>query len=283
MPNRGQPAPLTLQQCQVVHAQGRSLWKKCVKRPRRKNHNKQERPQRSAPGAPCRACSGTSGSCCPPCPPPWRWGTRRPCGTPSGNTRQKQLSCVLVVEHGQLVGVFTERDVVGQVAATPLDVDHAAAGRHAADPECLQLDDELVYALQQMLRGAYLACPRRGRTAAAHGLVSLQTIIDEPSRRSRTSSSISLRLPRTPSPPSRRARKAWARAPRRGSVARRGRVESPAGASLKEENAAMPIVRRVLREGQKKCIRRPGVHSYPGAHVTDYPESRQYRGISIRV
>src|ERR671925_1128244 len=36
--------------------------------------------------------------------------------------RQKQLSCVLVVEHGQLVGVFTERDVVTKVAAAPLDV-----------------------------------------------------------------------------------------------------------------------------------------------------------------
>jgi CBS domain len=31
--------------------------------------------------------------------------------------RQKQLSCVLVVEHGQLVGVLTERDVVTKVAA----------------------------------------------------------------------------------------------------------------------------------------------------------------------
>ena len=29
--------------------------------------------------------------------------------------RQKQLSCVLVVEHGQLVGVLTERDVVTKV------------------------------------------------------------------------------------------------------------------------------------------------------------------------
>src|SRR5687768_10922499 len=38
--------------------------------------------------------------------------------------RQKQLSCVGVVERGQLVGVLTERDVVTKVAATPLDVDH---------------------------------------------------------------------------------------------------------------------------------------------------------------
>jgi hypothetical protein len=37
-----------------------------------------------------------------------------------------------------------------------------------------------------------------------------------------------------------------------GSVARRGRGESPCGASLKEDNKAMPVVRVLLREGQEK-------------------------------
>ena len=38
-----------------------------------------------------------------------------------------------------------------------------------------------------------------------------------------------------------------------GSVARRGRGESPCGAPpLKEENKAMPVVRVLLREGQEK-------------------------------
>jgi hypothetical protein len=38
----------------------------------------------------------------------------------------------------------------------------------------------------------------------------------------------------------------------RGSVACRGRVESPAVESLKEENEGMPVVRVLLREGQEK-------------------------------
>ena len=68
--------------------------------------------------------------------------------------RQKQLSCVLVVEHGQLVGVLTERDVVTKVAATPLDVDHVPLREvMQPDPECLHLDDPLVYAFHQMHRG----------------------------------------------------------------------------------------------------------------------------------
>ena len=37
-----------------------------------------------------------------------------------------------------------------------------------------------------------------------------------------------------------------------GSVARRGRGESPCGAPLKEETKAMPVVRVLLREGQEE-------------------------------
>jgi CBS domain-containing protein len=94
--------------------------------------------------------------------------------------RQKQLSCVLVVERGQLVGVFTERDVVTKVAATPLDVDHVPLRDvMQPDPECLQLDDELIYALQQMLRGAYRHVPVVDEQRRPTALVSLQTIIEE--------------------------------------------------------------------------------------------------------
>ena len=93
--------------------------------------------------------------------------------------RQQQLSCVLVVAQGQLVGVFTERDVVTKVAATPLDVDHVSLRDvMQPDPECLQLDDELVYALQQMLRGAYRHVPVVDEQRRPTALVSLQAIID---------------------------------------------------------------------------------------------------------
>ena len=60
----------------------------------------------------------------PTLPPAVALGHRAPVRDAIELMRQKQLSCVLVVEHGQLVGVLTERDVVTKVAATPLDVDH---------------------------------------------------------------------------------------------------------------------------------------------------------------
>jgi CBS domain-containing protein len=93
--------------------------------------------------------------------------------------RQKQLSCVLVVEHGQLVGVFTERDALTKVAATPLDVDQVPLRDvMQPDPECLQLDDALVYALHQMHRGAYRHVPVVDAQRRPTGLVSMQAIID---------------------------------------------------------------------------------------------------------
>ncbi len=60
----------------------------------------------------------------PTLPPAVALGHQAPVRDAIAVMRQKQLSCVLVVERGQLVGVFTERDVVTKVAATPLDVDH---------------------------------------------------------------------------------------------------------------------------------------------------------------
>ena len=93
--------------------------------------------------------------------------------------QQKQLSCVLVVADGQLVGVFTERDVVTKVAATAIDVDHVSLREvMQPEPECLQLDDELVYALHQMLRGAYRHVPVVDDQRRPTALVSLQAIID---------------------------------------------------------------------------------------------------------
>jgi CBS domain-containing protein len=92
--------------------------------------------------------------------------------------RQEQLSCVLVVEHGQLIGVFTERDVVTKVAAAPLDVDHVQLREvMRPDPECLQMDDELVYALNQMHLGEYRHVPVVDEQRRPTALVSMQAII----------------------------------------------------------------------------------------------------------
>jgi len=56
-------------------------------------------------------------------------------------------------------------------------------------------------------------------------------------------------------------------------------MESPKG----EERSHASGARDLTRGTGKAVPRGPGLDSYPGSHVTDYPQSRQYRGISIGV
>jgi len=42
--------------------------------------------------------------------------------------QQKRIDCVLVVDLGRLVGVFTERDVLTKVAARGVDIDRLRIG-----------------------------------------------------------------------------------------------------------------------------------------------------------
>src|SRR5205823_1739600 len=116
----------------------------------------------------------------PTLPPAVALGHQEPVRHALELMRQKQLSCVLVVEHGQLVGVLTERDVVTKVAATPLDVDHVPLRDvMALDPACLQLDDTLVDALHQMHHGAFRHVPVVDEQRHPTALVSMQEIMDE--------------------------------------------------------------------------------------------------------
>jgi CBS domain-containing protein len=93
--------------------------------------------------------------------------------------QEKQLSCVLLVEQGRLVGVFTERDVVTKVAAAPLDVDRVPLRDvMRPDPECLQLDDTLVDALHQMYLGDYRHVPVVDEQGRPTALVSMQALVD---------------------------------------------------------------------------------------------------------
>jgi CBS domain-containing protein len=92
--------------------------------------------------------------------------------------RQQQLSGVLVVEQGQLVGVFTERDVVTKVAATSLDVDRVRLRDvMQPDPEVLHLDDALLDALYQMHIGEYRHVPVVDEQQRPTALVSIQTLV----------------------------------------------------------------------------------------------------------
>jgi CBS domain-containing protein len=93
--------------------------------------------------------------------------------------QRERTGCVLVVDQSHLVGIFTERDVLTKVAARSLDLDRLQVGElMTPKPECLDMDTELAYALNQMSVGGYRHIPLLDDDGRPTGVISMQGIVD---------------------------------------------------------------------------------------------------------
>jgi CBS domain-containing protein len=91
----------------------------------------------------------------------------------------ERIDCVLIVDLGRLVGIFTERDVLTKVAARAVDIDRLRLGTlMTPNPDCLSMDHELAYALNQMSTGEYRHVPLVDDHGRPTGVVSMQHIVD---------------------------------------------------------------------------------------------------------
>jgi CBS domain-containing protein len=89
------------------------------------------------------------------------------------------VGCVLVVSNGQLAGVFTERDVLTKVVSHSVDPDTTSIDRvMTEDPECLTLDDGIVYALNKMSVGGFRHIPLVDEQNRPTGVVAMRNIVD---------------------------------------------------------------------------------------------------------
>jgi CBS domain-containing protein len=112
-------------------------------------------------------------------PPTVTLGPRATVREALGIMRDQQLSCVLVVDQGQLTGIFTERDVVTTMARGPLDTDRVLLQEVMQPaPDCLGLDDTLMEALHQMAIGEFRHVPVVDEQGHPAALVSMQTIVE---------------------------------------------------------------------------------------------------------
>jgi CBS domain-containing protein len=92
--------------------------------------------------------------------------------------QQQRIGCLLVVDQGRLVGIFTERDVLMKVAARSIDLAHMRVEElMTPHPECLGLDDEMVYALNQMSVGGYRHIPLVDSERRPTGVVSMRDLV----------------------------------------------------------------------------------------------------------
>jgi CBS domain-containing protein len=95
--------------------------------------------------------------------------------------RMNELSngCVLVVDSGKLVGIFTERDVLQKVALGGLDLTSTAVRElMTPSPDTLPEEASVAFALNRMSVEGYRHVPIIGEDGAPVGVVGMRDIIN---------------------------------------------------------------------------------------------------------
>lgn len=73
---------------------------------------------------------------------------------------EAKVGAMLILEKGQLIGIFTERDLLNRVIAKRLDPDTATLAQvMTADPRTIAADKPLAHALVMMDEGGYRHVP----------------------------------------------------------------------------------------------------------------------------
>ena len=92
-----------------------------------------------------------------------------------GIMREHHVGCVLVVENERLAGILTERDLLLKMEGA--DLGQPVSLFMTPDPETLELDDPIVWALNRMSVGGYRHVPLVDRTGRPVGILSVKDIV----------------------------------------------------------------------------------------------------------
>jgi CBS domain-containing protein len=88
-----------------------------------------------------------------------------------------KFGCLLVEQNGELVGVFTERDVLNKLSSDLSALDQPVANFMTASPEALTPDDSIAYALHAMDLGGYRHMPVVNENRKPTGIISVRDIL----------------------------------------------------------------------------------------------------------
>jgi CBS domain-containing protein len=90
----------------------------------------------------------------------------------------KRIGCVLVTSHEKLLGIFTERDVLKKIVGTSFDVRSTPITEvMTTNPQALNDDDTIAYALNFMDLGGYRHIPIVNEQFEPLGIVSVKDIV----------------------------------------------------------------------------------------------------------
>lgn len=90
----------------------------------------------------------------------------------------KRIGCVLVTSHDKLLGIFTERDVLKKILGAAFDLRQTPISDvMTINPQALNEDDTIAYALNFMDLGGYRHIPIVNDAFEPVGLVSVKDIV----------------------------------------------------------------------------------------------------------
>jgi len=93
--------------------------------------------------------------------------------------QEEHIGCVLVVKKGRLEGIFTERDILMKIVASGKDLARTKVEEvMTSDPEVLEPDDMLAFALKYMHLGGYRHLPVVDDRQHPVGILSVKNIVD---------------------------------------------------------------------------------------------------------
>jgi CBS domain-containing protein len=93
--------------------------------------------------------------------------------------QEEHVGCVLVVRKGKLDGIFTERDILMKIVTSGKDLAKTKVEEvMTPDPETLEPDDILAYALNYMRVGGYRHLPIVDDRQHPVGIISVKNIVD---------------------------------------------------------------------------------------------------------
>jgi CBS domain-containing protein len=93
--------------------------------------------------------------------------------------QSRNIGCTLIVDRGELVGIFTERDLLRDVVGAGVDPESARVDSVMTEhPEALRPTDSIVFALNKMSLGGFRHVPLVDESGRPVGIISVKDIVE---------------------------------------------------------------------------------------------------------
>ena len=109
--------------------------------------------------------------------PPHQIAPGRPVVEAVDLMREHGVGCVLVCNHGRLVGILTERDVMKRIFAVERSLSTPVAECMTADPVTVSAKEPIRFAVERMEQGGYRHLPVVDEKQRLVGILSIKRIV----------------------------------------------------------------------------------------------------------